>query len=531
MNSKISRINAILRGEDFGSTSKKLGRSKEKGVSTKTIGSDTNTLDSVGVLQHLCATLRPQLDAAVPEGGLVIKALEDHGDTVMQIRKLQHAFQCNDKMLKVIVAIHEYNRLSDSNKNLVKRRGTLRKISEIIHSALGMRDHRRQKLVKLGIASGRHFGICVDEQPPAPALVQAVTRFNPSMCLKVNAESLLWEEVPGYAHRVPCILTTIERGMHELDAFRIDHVFGLQVPRRKVQQMRENIEHGHETSVDHGGLLAALLKHWLRELKHPLLQLDGPKGLDGKCFLMDEVLQGTNATVEHIRAVVCRSDISAVQRTVFQYVLNLLSMTVESNPGKNTPDSLAMHLVEALCHKRKSSRPGKLARAFLEQCIRVQVENRRCHPEEFVPCGSMSPVMRKFLTKMLIRADDMHMHLGKVAELEQEISTNALIAAVEGADASAPNKRRWTRYVCECVCVYVRTCMGRVYVHVGCVCMYFCVSFIAPVCMCTCVYSRKRRTTNKKLTGIYNLERMASPFHIPAEHLRPFYNEWKVRLR
>ena len=88
--------------------------------------------------------------------------------------------------------------------------------------------------------------------------------------------------------------------MQELDVFRLENVFRLSVPRRKLDEILNNIKNGHSTTVDHGGLLTALLKLWLEKLPHPLLYLDDGTD-DGK--LMEEVIQGIRAKSKHIQAV------------------------------------------------------------------------------------------------------------------------------------------------------------------------------------------------------------------------------------
>lgn len=343
---------------------------------------------------------------------------------------------------------------------------------------MGLRDHREKKWFNLAVRSGKHFGISVKAQP------DTAMQFSRNMHFKVDPEKLLWEQVHGYEHRIPCILTTLNRGLQEFDAFRMDNVFGVDVPREKLYEMRDNIERGHDTTVDHPGMLAALFKLWLEELKHPLMQLDGTDGM-----LMNEVRQGTHATDEQIRAVLAvnnERDITSVQRCVLEYVLNLLAVTIESlsvKSEKNHPKALAQQLVYPLCHKKPHTPTGNLAIRFLEQCIRYQVKCRQRDPGKFVPCGSTTPVMRKFLTNMLVRADNMHQYVCQVEDLEKAMPPEKLIAAVEG-HAKTPEHKRESR---------VRT-----------------------------------ESLDESLSGQYILEKTASPFHIPAGHLKPFYNEWKV---
>ena len=377
--------------------------------------------------------------------------------------------------------IQTYNSLGIQNLSLIKRRHNLRGIAQRIQTAMGLRDHREEKFFHLTVTSGEHFGRSVKMQPDAPVVLQAAMRLSQAVPFTVDPETLLWEEVDGYEHRIPSILTTVSRGMQQLDAFRLENVFGMPVPQRKLDEIRNNIKNGHSTTVDHGGLLAALLKLWLQKLPHPLLELDGTDGM-----LMREVLQGVQATGEQIQAVLAvnnHRNITSVQRCVCTYVLNLLAVTVESGDSiTNTPRGLAKQIVYPLCHKRPDSRAGKLAIRFLEQCIKYQMECRRCEPDKFVPCGSITPVMRKFLSNMLIRADNMHIHLGQVEDLEKSMTNDKLIAAVEGRVQAPEQKAR-------------------------------------------------ERGMNESLSGQYILEKTASPFHIPAAHLKPFYNEWKVGLR
>ena len=162
-----------------------------------------------------------------------------------------------------------------------------------------------------------------------------------------------------------------------------------------------------------------------------------------------------------------------------------------------------------LCHKQQGSRSCELAAAFLKRCIEYQVENRRCDPLKFVPCGSISPLMRKFLTKMLIVADNMHIHLGKVGALEREMSTDDLIATVDGTTRVTP--------VSKAVSASSAAALSS---HDGSR------SHGSPDVSALKTPRIIRRSN--RLSGIYTLEKMASPFHIPAELLRPCYEEWKV---
>ena len=368
--------------------------------------------------------------------------------------------------------------------NLTKRRNNLIVISKRIASAMGLRDQRQTKLFSLAVIPGKHFGFSVKDQPEVPIVVQAAMRFSANMYFNVNPETLLWEQVPGYEHRIPYILTTLNRGLQEFDAFRVDNVFGLPVPRETLSEMRDNIERGYDTTVDNPRMLTGLLKLWLEELPHPLMQLRGTDEM-----LMSEVLQGTHATDEQILAVLGVNNergITSVQRCVLEYVLNLLAVTVESLSEKskhNNPETLARHLVYPLCHEPANSRAGNLAIPFLEQCIRYQVKRRQCDPCKFVPCGSITPDMRKFLINMLVRADNMDIYLGQVEDLERQMPNEKLIEIVEGHTKTPEHKGE----------------------------------------------SRERNLNlDESLTGQYILEKTANPFHIPAGILKPFYKEWKV---
>ena len=540
------------------------------GLVTKTLRNHDFTVSQVFSSIHVDTislnhvnTVPPFASARPPHSYIPIAPFSrPHVFSLLQIRRLQYVLECNHKMLKVIVQvrstpsskkgktskysrahtrtpqqIHTYNALGSDNVSLVKRQNTLRRVSEYIQSALGLRDHRQQKLVTLAIASGCHFGRSIKVEPKAPVGIQTGSSISPRhMDLSIDPETLLWEEVPGYSHRIPCILTTIKRGMHELDAFRTDNVFGFRVPTAKLREIRQNLEDGHETTVDHGGLLAALLKHWLEELPMPLLQVDGPDG-----YLMKEVLQGTNATPEHIHAVLTSPGNTPVEQSVFNHVLNLLAVTVESNPDHNSPYELSTHLMQPLCHKQRGSRTGNLARTFVEQIIRYQVESRRCHPQKFVPLGSISPVQRKFLTKMLFTADNMHEYLGRVGELERTMTNDDLIRTVNATPkskssshevshaSSAPALASTPEQLCSSD---VDDSDFKSDVDDS--------DFKTPASKPRRWSLRKRLTRRKKkqsviksgdssLTGIYTLEAVASPFHIPAELLRPFYKDWEVR--
>jgi len=357
--------------------------------------------DSVDALNTVCHKLRGYLYDAVKEGGLIIQALKNHDYIVAQMRKVQHILLCNQDMLNVLTQIQMYNVISRYNVDLDLRRKNLWFIAEGIHSAMGLRDHRDKKLFNLTVTSGEHFGRSVKVQPDAP----------------MDPKTLLWEQVPGYEHRIPCILTSLNRGMQEFDAFRMDNVFGLTVTQGKLDEIRDNIEKGHDTTIDHPGMLTALFKLWLEELPHPLMQVDGT---DGR--LMSEVLQGTHATDEQIQTVLSVNDergITSAQRGVLEYVLNILAVRVESlsaSSEKNDPETLAKQLVYPLCHKPADSHAGELIIPFLEQCIKYQVKCRQSDPVRFVPCGSMTPVMRKFLTNMLVREHNMRKHLLQVED-------------------------------------------------------------------------------------------------------------------
>ena len=404
--------------------------------------------------------------------------------------------------LSLSLQIHTYNGLGWKNLSFVKRRGTLRTISQRIQSALGLRDHSVEKLVNLVISPGPHFGRSIKAEPAAPAVQLAANRLMERVDFEANNETLMWEEVPGYPHRIPCVLTTLSAAMHELDAFRIENVFGTDIPPGKLRSIRSNLETGQETRVGDGELLAALIKHWLEELPEPILQVDKSDG-----YLMKAVMHGAKATAEQIQEVLAVDPdrgVTDVQQAICTYILNLLAVTVESNfEGQNSPRILAMQLAPSMCHKSEGSRKCNRAVAFLERCIEYQVESRRCHPMEFVPSGSISPLQRAFLTKMLITADNMHKHLGMVEELEKQNPTEALIRAVEGGDdhaAAASTPMSPSSKTDD----------------------------DSPAGMAT--PTGKKKSIEGQLSGFYNLEKTASPFHIPAEHLKPFYKDWKVSM-
>ena len=205
----------------------------------------------------------------------------------------------------------------------IEQRDNLQGIMQRIQSAMGLCE---EKSFHLAVTSGKRFGWSVK--------VGADALFSQAMFMSCKVVPASWEEVIGYDHRIPCILTTpANRGMQPFDAFRLENLFGLPVPRRKLDEIRNNIKNSHSTTVDHGGLLTALLKLWLEELPHPLLELDETDGM-----LMREVLQGKKATVTQIRMVMVvnnKRGIISAQRCICEYVLNLLVMTVENSNSKN----------------------------------------------------------------------------------------------------------------------------------------------------------------------------------------------------
>ena len=54
--------------------------------------------------------------------------------------------------------IHKYNSLEIHDLSLIERRQNLRSITQRIESAMGLRDHRKEKISRLAVTSGKHFG-------------------------------------------------------------------------------------------------------------------------------------------------------------------------------------------------------------------------------------------------------------------------------------------------------------------------------------------------------------------------------------